>query len=274
MVNYVIGDVQGCYDPLMRLLEKIDFDETTYRLWFVGDLVNRGPQSLEVLQFVKSLPLTPYITLGNHDLHLLAKMFGGHTWTNNDDTLETILKSEEREELGDWLRKQRLLYHDEALNVVMVHAGIPSIWDLETAKARAKELETVLSSDDFPFFLQEVYGNEPSYWDDSLTGIERLRSITNYLTRMRFLDASGRLYLSCKGEPDKAPPGFYPWFKVPGRKKVDAHIVFGHWAALGGQYISPTIHALDTGCLWGGELTALRLEDWQRFSVSGMTSSS
>ncbi|MDP1604542.1 MAG: symmetrical bis(5'-nucleosyl)-tetraphosphatase [Legionella sp.] len=272
MSDYAIGDLQGCYEPLLRLLDHIQFNERADRLWFVGDLVNRGPQSLEVLRFIKNLPVKPRITLGNHDIHLLAKLFGGHTWKNIDDTLQPILSASDGEELGHWLRQQSILYHEPALNIVMCHAGIAPVWDLSLAKACALELEAVLASDHYIEFLMYVYGNDPDYWSPDLSGIERLRSITNYFTRMRFCDSEGRLLLNYKGTLDEAPPEFIPWYAVPNRRVITEDIVFGHWAALQGACPVATIHAIDTGCLWGGKLTALRLQDRQRFSVTGLKS--
>ena len=270
MVDYVIGDVQGCFDPLLRLLDHLHFDEQTDRLWFVGDLVNRGPQSLEVLRFIKNLPLAPRITLGNHDLHLLAKLFGGQTLHNDDDTLHEVLVAPDAEELGDWLRKQSILYHDPVLNVVMCHAGIAPVWDLLLAKALALELEHALSGVHYRDYLTHMYGNEPDHWSTELSGMSRLRVICNYFTRMRFCDDRGHLVLTYKGTIENAPANLYPWYMVPSRYDILADIVFGHWAALQGKCPHPRIHALDTGCLWGGQLTALRLQDKQRFAVPGV----
>jgi bis(5'-nucleosyl)-tetraphosphatase (symmetrical) len=265
--DYAIGDVQGCYVPLQRLLAQINFNERVDRLWFVGDLVNRGPQSLAVLRFIKNLPIPASITLGNHDLHLLARLFGGHAWRNQDDTLQEVLTASDGEELGHWLRKQSFLYHEPALNVVMCHAGIAPAWDLAMAKAYASELEEVLAGENYHSYLADIYGNYPDYWSEELTGMARLRAITNYFTRMRFCDKRGRLILTYKGSLAKAPANLIPWYAVPGRKQINAELIFGHWAALEGQCPDPTIYAIDTGCFWGGQLTALRLQDKQRFSV-------
>lgn len=268
MADYAIGDIQGCYDPLQRLLHLIDFDDKKDRLWFVGDLVNRGPQSLQVVRFIKNLSITPRITLGNHDLHLLARIFTPASWKNADDTLQEILDASDCEEIGHWLRKQSILYHDEELNVVMCHAGIAPVWDLETAKALAQELENVLHGNNYLDFLTHMYGNEPSYWSSTCKGMNRWRAICNYFTRMRFCTENGELDLSYKGTIAKAPAGLFPWFSVPIRKQIPAEIVFGHWAALLTENPLPHIHALDSGCHWGGSLTALRLQDKQRFVVS------
>lgn len=271
MADYAIGDIQGCYDPLQRLLDKIDFNDREDQLWFVGDLINRGPQSLAVLRFIYSLPIQPKITLGNHDLHLLGSLFGVDPWKGHDDTIQDILDAEDAEELGHWLRKQSILIYSPDLSIVMCHAGIAPMWDLQQAMLLAKELEQVLAGDNFREFLSQMYGNEPNLWSDDLTGIDKLRCITNYYTRMRFCTIDGRLALDYKGTIEKAKADLYPWFAVPNRKEIDADIVFGHWAALMGQCPHPRIHAIDTGCLWGGPLTALRLQDKIRFSVEGQS---
>ncbi|KTD64170.1 symmetrical bis(5'-nucleosyl)-tetraphosphatase [Legionella shakespearei] len=273
MSDYAIGDVQGCYEPLQRLLESIDFNERVDRLWFVGDLVNRGPESLAVLRFIHALPVTPQITLGNHDLHLLGSLFGGRPWKGHDDTIQDVMLAADGEELGHWLRKQSILCYSQELNVVMSHAGIAPVWDLSQAILCAQELEQRLSGDDYAEFLSQMYGNKPDVWSDELEGLDRLRMITNYFTRMRFCNDYGALDLSYKGTIAKAPAQLHPWFEVPGRKEITADIVFGHWAALMGVTANPNIHAIDTGCLWGGELTALRLQDKQRFSVPGQRGS-
>lgn len=269
MSDYVIGDIQGCYDALQRLLEKISFNEHSDKLWFVGDLVNRGPQSLAVLRFIKNLPIAAPITLGNHDIHLLGAIFSPEQQRrNHDDTLDEILSAPDREELGHWLRQQALLIHDQTLNVVMVHAGIAPCWDLSMAKQLALELEHVLAGDQYLEFFTNMYGNQPDHWSEAWTGPDRWRVICNYLTRMRFCDVKGHLVLNYKGTIAEAPTNLYPWYDVPHRHDIDADIVFGHWAALQGDCPHPRIHAIDTGCLWGGKLTALRLQDKQRYTVS------
>jgi len=268
VADYAIGDVQGCYEPLQRLLELIDFNEKEDCLWFVGDLVNRGPESLAVLRFINSLPLTPRITLGNHDLHLLGALFAVKPWKGDDDTLQEIVQAPDGEDLGHWLRKQSILQFSAELNLVMCHSGIAPLWDLPQAMHLARELETVLAGDNYRDFLTHMYGNKPDIWSDELAGMDRYRLITNYFTRMRFCDAQGRLELNYKGTVADAPTNLYPWYAVPNRKGIDADIVFGHWAALMGRCPNPRIHAIDTGCLWGGQLTALRLQDKQRFAVN------
>lgn len=269
MADYAIGDLQGCYEPLQRLLDLIDFNDREDRLWFVGDLVNRGPESLAVLRFIHDLPIPAKITLGNHDLHLLGSLFGGRPWRGHDDTIEDIISASDGEELGHWLRQQSLLCYCAELKVVMCHAGIAPLWDLTQAMSYAAELEAVLAGDCYREFLALMYGNDPNVWAAELAGIARLRLITNYFTRMRFCNERGALDLSYKGTLAAKPQGLYAWYEVPHRKAIDADIVFGHWAALQGLCPDPKIHALDTGCLWGGALTALRLQDKQRFAVTG-----
>ena len=270
MADYAIGDLQGCYDPLQRLLQHLDFDDQRDRLWFVGDLVNRGPDSLAVLRFIKQLPIKPHIALGNHDLHLLNRLFCHPHQHHPEDTLDAVLNAPDREELGHWLRQQSILVHDPELNVVMCHAGIAPLWDLIEAKNRAHELEIMLRSDDFFYFLSRMYGNTPDLWSSSLEGINRLRVICNYFTRMRFCDANGRLVFNHAGVLSDPPVPLYPWYALPHRRPIQETIVFGHWAALKGQCAAPRVYAIDTGCVWGQSLTALRLADKQRFIVHGV----
>lgn len=271
MADYAIGDIQGCFEPLKRLLEHIHFDDAEDKLWLVGDLVNRGPQSLEVLRFLKSLKIAPNITLGNHDLYLLNRLFcPKNEWIDKEDTLAPILKAPDGEELGHWLRNQSIICYSSELSVVMMHAGIAPIWDLEQALNLGAELESALRAPNFCALLSQLYGNEPKYWSDSLTGFERLRAITNYFTRMRFCDEKGHLLYDYVGTIVKAPPNYLPWFEVPNRKVIEPDLLFGHWAALMGHCPNPKLYALDTGCIWGGQLTALRLQDRKRFSVLGI----
>jgi bis(5'-nucleosyl)-tetraphosphatase (symmetrical) len=265
MTEYAIGDIQGCYDPLMRLLENIHFDAHQDRLWFVGDLVNRGPDSLKVLRFIQSLPIPPRITLGNHDLHLLCQIFLPNHPATPGDTLSDILNAPDKEILGHWLRKQPILYHDAHLNCVMTHAGIPPTWSLAEAKAHAATFEQALQGDDYVHVLTHLYGNMPDHLSNNLNHMDKLRVICNYFTRMRFCDASGHLELTIKTAPDKTSDAFYPWYALPTRKALETDIIFGHWAALKGSCPTPRIHAIDTGCVWGGTLTALRLHDKVRF---------
>lgn len=267
MAVYAIGDVQGCYDPLVRLLERLNFDPVVDTLWFAGDLVNRGPQSLETLRLVKQLSPSVVTVLGNHDLGLLA-VAEGYARAGPKDTIRPILTAPDAAELLDWLRCRPLLHHDNDLGFTLVHAGLAPHWDLVQARSRARELETVLRGPDYRRFLAAMYGAEPACWSDKLTGMDRLRCITNYCTRVRFCRIDdGGLDLGFKGEPDRAPGELLPWFEVPWRRNRELRIVFGHWAALG-YYRAPGIYALDSGCVWGGRLTALRLDDGGETVVS------
>jgi len=255
MSVYAISDVQGCYDALRELLDKLQFDPARDRLWFAGDLVNRGPQSLEVLRFVKSLGDSALTVLGNHDLHLLAVDAGVK---NKDKDLKAILEAPDRRELIDWLRRQPLLHHDAELGFTLVHAGLSPQWDLATAQACARELETVLRGDAYFDFLKVMYGDRPRKWRTWLRGDRRLRYICNCFTRIRFCTRNGKLALAEKGAPGSQPPNFVPWFDVPGRANKNLQLVFGHWSTLG-AFHAPGVFALDTGCVWGGALTALEL---------------
>lgn len=266
MAVYAIGDVQGCYDELQSLLEKIQFDPSKDMLWFAGDLVNRGLKSLEVLRFVKGLEDSAIVVLGNHDLHLLAVALGCQ-WPRPKDTFDQILAAPDRNELLDWLRYRPLLHHDSALGYTLIHAGLPPQWGLEVAKRCALEAEAVLRSDGYVEFIEQMYGNEPVLWENTLTGNDRLRFIINCFTRLRYCDEQGRLELNEKGAPGKQPPGYFPWFDIKGRASADMKIIFGHWSTLGIK-THGNVYALDTGCVWGGELTAMRLDgEPARFSI-------
>lgn len=267
MSTYAIGDIQGCYTPLLRLLEKIQFNPDQDTLWFTGDLVNRGPESLQSLRFIKQLGKSQRIVLGNHDLHLLALAHQAHPgW--EDDTVNDILSAPDRDELLAWLSQQPLLLHDETLGYTMVHAGLASNWDLATAIILANEVSAVLTSDLAPEFFHHMYGNQPNQWHPDLQGWDRIRCITNYFTRSRFCHPDGSLELKSKGKIDTNTTDLIPWFQVPHRKTADLNIIFGHWAALGGITNTPNAYALDTGCVWGYGLTAMRLEDQERITVS------
>ena len=264
MATYAIGDVQGCFEPLQRLLETLRFDPAADRLWFAGDLVNRGPDSLAVLRFVHGLGERAVTVLGNHDLHLLAVADGVRKPTRKD-SLNAILEAPDREPLLAWLRACPLVHREPGYPHLMVHAGIPPQWDVDQAVALAQEVERTLRGRRYGEFLHHMYGNVPDTWDETLTGVERLRLITNYLTRMRFCSPDGRLDLDNKGKPEDANPGFAPWFTYAGRRSAATPVVFGHWAALEGEPGVPGVHALDTGCVWGGRLRALRLDDDRLF---------
>ncbi len=267
MATYAIGDVQGCFFALEKLLEKIQFNSAKDVLWFTGDLVNRGPQSLETLRFVKNLGKHQQIVLGNHDLHLLAMAHEAHAgWP--DDTLAPILKAGDRDELIEWLIQQPLLHHDETLGFTLIHAGLAPAWDLALAKKLAAEVETILLSDQRIDFFQHMYGNEPTAWHENLLGWERIRCIVNYFTRVRFCHPDGSMELKTKESQRPEQTDLIPWFNIPERRSANLNIIFGHWAALGGVTHTPNTFAIDTGCIWGYSLTAMRLEDRVCFSVS------
>jgi bis(5'-nucleosyl)-tetraphosphatase (symmetrical) len=259
MAVYAIGDIQGCYDELQELLAILRFDRQRDRLWFVGDLVNRGPKSLETLRFVRGLGPAAITVLGNHDLHLLAAAHGIRPDNIDDDTLEPILAAPDREALIDWLRRQPLLHYDAELGYLMVHAGLPPQWDLELAQRCADEVETVLRGHRLEAFLSRMYGNKPRQWSGDLDGWDRLRFIVNCFTRMRFCDRNGRLELKSSGPPGTQPEDYYPWYEIPGRASAGINIIFGHWSSLRTTNI-PGIFPTDSGCLWGGKLTALRID--------------
>jgi bis(5'-nucleosyl)-tetraphosphatase (symmetrical) len=232
-----------------------------------GDLVNRGPKSLEVLRFVKELGDEHKTVLGNHDLYLLARYYGVKE-KSRDDTLDAVLAAPDCAELMEWLRRRPLLHYDKQLDYVMVHAGLAPPWKLQQARLLAEEVEAYLKGENPAHLFQHMYGNEPALWQDNLTGFERLRCIVNYLTRMRFCYADGSLDLAYKGEIAGKPDALIPWFDLPIRENVNERIIFGHWAALNGKTSAPNVFPLDTGCVWGNKLTAMRLSDGERFCVT------
>lgn len=264
MATYAIGDIQGCCTEFQQLLERIHFDPATDKLWLVGDLVNRGPDSLGVLRLVKSLGDAAITVLGNHDLHTLA-VAEGAVEPHHSDTLGGVLSAPDRDELLAWLRGQRVM-HVEG-DWVLVHAGLLPQWGVAQALRLAHEVEAALHGKHYPGFFAHMYGNRPDHWQDDLTGHKRLRVITNALTRMRICTAQGEMEFKFKGEVGHIPQGYMAWFDVPGRASADATIVCGHWSALGLR-VEQHIIALDTGCLWGGPLSAIRLEDRQLFQVN------
>ena len=266
MAIYAVGDVQGCYTELQRLLEQIGFDSARDQLWLVGDLVNRGPDSLGVLRLVKSFGDSAVTVLGNHDLHLLAVAAGVATQHRND-TLQPVLGAPDKDELLDWLRTRRLLHEQEGY--VLVHAGLLPQWGVEQAKELAHEVEAALRGNRHHDYLTHMYGNHPDHWRDNLSGYSRLRVITNAFTRMRICTGRGEMEFKFKSELQDIPSGYMPWFDVPGRASAKATVVCGHWSALKLR-IQPGLIALDTGCLWGGSLTAIRLEDRKVFQVPCM----
>src|SRR5271165_2441896 len=258
MALYAIGDVQGCDAELGALLKAIGFSADRDQLWFVGDLVNRGPDSLEVLRRVRALGDAATITLGNHDLHLLAVAFG-RARLRAEDTLHEVLAAPDRDVLLDWLLRRPLLHEDPARNLCLLHAGLPPQWDMPTARTCAREFERALQHDPAGLFKQ-MYGDEPDRWQDVQDGAERLRFIVNCFTRLRYLDAGGRLALRAKDAPGKARGhSLIPWFEAANARWHGPRIVFGHWSALG-FFRNADVIGLDTGCVWGGSLTALRLD--------------
>ncbi len=268
MSTYAIGDIQGCYDQLCHLLEAINYDSQRDTLWFTGDLVNRGPKSLKTLRFIKSLPNT-VVVLGNHDLHLLA-VAADFNRLKNKDTIQKIFKVDDCDELLNWLRLQKLIHYDPKLNYVLVHAGFPPQWDLATAIKLAHEVEEIIRSKKCSKFLKHMYGDEPICWDPELTDWARLRFITNCLTRIRYCTQAGEIELKTKGPPGAQDKQYFPWFAIEQRQTQEVDIIFGHWASLQGISYLPRIHAIDTGCIWGGQLTAMRLEDQVRIQVPGL----
>ncbi len=270
MATYAIGDLQGCHAEFLALLAKVDFSVSRDRLWLTGDLVNRGPDSLAVLRSVMALGERVTVVLGNHDLHLLACAWSSNARPRRRDTLNAVLAAPDRDDLLAWLRRQPLFHYDAKLGYAMVHAGLPPQWTLAEAAGHAVEVEAALRGPAITSFLANLYGSEPSQWDDTLVGADRLRFITNCFTRIRYCDLDGRLNLDEKGQPATQPAGLLPWFELPQRASRDTRIVFGHWSTL---RLAPeechrhAVWPLDTGAVWGGELTAMRLEDGALFHV-------
>lgn len=260
MTVWAIGDIQGCYDELARLIEKLRYDSARDALWFCGDLVNRGGQSLEVLRLVKSLGAQTIVTLGNHDLSLLAIAVRDEAaQAKVNPELRAVLFAPDRDVLLDWLRARPLLHHDPALNTAMVHAGLAPRWTLEQAARAAREVEQRLRGPEHARLLRAMFGNKPDVWSGKLRGNERLRASINMLTRLRYCDVRGRIAFGEKGTPGTQKPGLYPWFAVPGMARREMRIVCGHWSTLG-LFLGLGVAAIDTGCVWGGALSALRLD--------------
>ncbi len=274
MATYIIGDLQGCHADLRALLERVGFDAARDCLWFTGDLVNRGPASLAALRFVRALGERAVVVLGNHDLHLLACRHVDGIAPRAGDTLDDVLSAPDRDELLDWLRARPLIHHDTAHGLTLVHAGLPPQWSLPEALALGEEMAALLRGPRFADMLARMYGNLPDHWDEELTGAARFRFVVNAFTRLRYVTGDGRIELKAKGAPGSQRPGLVPWFAAPGRRSRDARVVFGHWSTL---RLTPAEEArynvlpLDTGAVWGGSLTAYRIEDGARFSVPGST---
>lgn len=264
MSTYAIGDIQGCDVACGRMLDAIAFEPARDRLWLVGDLVNRGPSSLAVLRRVMALGDAAVTVLGNHDLHLLAVAEGLRT-PHRSDTLDGVLAAPDRRDILSWLRSRNLMHVDDGY--ALVHAGLLPAWTTMQALELAREVEAALRGPDYHELLRHMYGNHPDRWDDALAGPERLRVVVNAMTRMRVCTADGRMEFGFKGKPEEAPAGFMPWFAVPGRASLDRTVICGHWSALGLRREDRLV-ALDSGCLWGGTLSAVRLEDRRLYQVS------
>jgi len=263
MITYAIGDLQGCHTQLIALLEKIDATTPNAQLVFVGDIVNRGPKSLATLRQIYALGKRARIVLGNHDLNLLAVACGLRK-PHGSDTLDDILAADDREELLTWLRQQPLAIEQDGN--LFVHAGVLPQWCKQQTLTLSGEAEAALQGDDWPEFLRKMYGNEPALWDDALTGDDRLRCIVNALTRIRFCKPDGRMDFKTVEGAGNAPEGLLPWFDLPNRKTEESTVVFGHWSTLG-LLIRPNLLGLDTGCVWGGKLTAINLQDRSTIQV-------
>jgi len=258
MARYAIGDIQGCCDELRALLERCDYSADRDQLWFVGDLVNRGPQSLETLRFVRALGANATVVLGNHDLHLLALAYGSKRKQKDGDTLAGILNAPDRDQLLEWLLGRPLAVFDEPRGDFLVHAGLVPEWTPRQAAKYAREVEAVLRDDPRTLF-DGMYGNKPEKWNEQLRGMERLRFVINVFTRMRYCRRDGTVDLKMKGSPGDQPDDFYPWFDVPERASHDVRVICGHWSTLG-LVQRKDLLALDTGCVWGGALTAVNLD--------------
>ena len=261
MATYAIGDVQGCFDELKALLAQINFNTDCDQLWFCGDLVNRGPKSLETLRFIKSLEGNAISVLGNHDLHLLATAFN-HKKPGKNDTFDELLQANDSLELVNWLRQQSMAHHDDKKNITLLHAGVHPHWSIRKTLQLAAEIEHVLQSNQHKNFYKHMYGDKPLLWDDSLSGWSRYRYITNTLTRLRYCDEQGKAALNAKGPPGSQAKKLYPWYEVPGRVSQHDTIIFGHWSTLPHAGVSSinNSYAIDSGCLWGGALTAMRID--------------
>ncbi len=261
MTDFAIGDIQGCFEPLQAVLDMAGFSPSRDRLWVAGDLVNRGPASLETLRYIENLGSSALVVLGNHDLHLLAVAYGGHE-ARRKDTLADVFAAPDCDHLLSWLRQQHLCVHHSERNLVMAHAGLPHIWSVDQAMAHAREVEAVIRGNSASEYFTHMYGNHPECWSDGLAGMDRWRVITNYFTRMRFIAKDGTLELTTKASAGDAPEGFAPWYKFA--RNDNTRVVFGHWAALEGDTGASQFVALDTGCVWGGTLTMMNLDSGEK----------
>ncbi len=266
MSTYAIGDVHGCFEVLTRLLKQIHFDPAVDQLWFVGDLINRGPQSLETIRFVQTLGPSAQIVLGNHEITFLAIASGGVAYNPKYHQFGALLEAPDKVQIVRWLRDQPLFYRDQSLGYCMVHAGILPLWDVVQTQALATEVAAVLQSDQWIALLDHLYAQDPDRWDPQAQGIVRWRFILNTLTRLRYCTATGLLALSDKGAGNTFTTEFRPWFEQQNPRTLEHKILFGHWSLLEGRCKAPNVFALDTGCVWGGHLSALRLEDAKWFS--------
>ena len=265
MATYAVGDIQGCFDPLRRLLDKLKFDPEQDTLWVAGDMVNRGPDSLKTLRYLKSLGNHCIAVLGNHDLHLLA-VASGIREQKGSDTLDDVLSAPDLDELLDWLRYRPFVHYDAHRNITMVHAGIPPIWSIKKALKKSRKLEIALQGKQYKKTLEKLFqSDQPRIWHKKLEPWKKLSLTASYFTRMRFCDEDGLLNLDNK--TSMPTPGEAPWFNFPGSPNYRETIIFGHWAALEGRTGRKNIHALDTGCVWGRKLTALNLDTFKRVSV-------
>jgi bis(5'-nucleosyl)-tetraphosphatase (symmetrical) len=264
MATYAIGDIQGCFSALEKLIQQLQFDPSNDRLWFVGDLVNRGPDSASVLRYIKNLGESVVTVLGNHDLHLLA-VAAGCVPMREKDTVQDVLTAPDRDDLLEWVRHQPVLYREG--DFLMIHAGLLPEWSAGDAANCAHEVHTMLQSADYRTFLAALYDDKRARrWSSGMTGMDRSVVIAKILTRLRICTVDGRMDLSFKRPPEQVPSGYLPWFQVPSRRNTDATIIFGHWAALG-LHMQNNVIGLDSGCVWGRQLTAVRLDDRQVFQV-------
>ncbi|MBU6459621.1 MAG: symmetrical bis(5'-nucleosyl)-tetraphosphatase [Proteobacteria bacterium] len=263
MATYAIGDIQGCYAQFMALLDLLKFNPPEDTLWLTGDLVNRGPQSLETVRAIRQLGSSARTVLGNHDLHLLGVAYGLRQ-LHASDTMQDILSAPDCADILYWFRQQALMIHEGPF--IMVHAGLLPQWTLEQASSYAREFESALQGDQYRVLMTRMFGSEPHEWTEDLKGYDRLRVIVNVFTRLRFCTPSGQMEFAHKGTPSEAPQGYLPWFDIPNKNWTQYTVIFGHWSTLG-LIVRPNLYALDTGCLWGQSLTAVRLDDRQVFSI-------